>query len=157
MGETEFIIEPDRHDVTVRRVFDAPPERVFQALTDPQLVPRYWGPRRFETMIEEMDVRPGGRWRFIHHDPERGDRFTFGGVFHTVEPPERIVQTFEFDGVPGHVSLDTAILEPMNGGTKYTAHTVFQSVEDRDAAMRSGMEDGMRELMDRLAEVVENR
>lgn len=157
MGDTELIITPDRHDITVTRVFDAPPEKVFQALTDPQLVPRYWGPRRYQTRVEQMDVRPGGRWRFIHIDPEQGEEFGFQGVFHEVEPSKRVVQTFEFEGEPGHVTLDTAVLEPMNGRTRYTAQSVFQSVEDRDAAMRSGMEDGMREFMDRLAELVESR
>lgn len=153
MGDTEIIIEPGRQDIVLRRVFDAPREAVFKALTDPQLIPNWWGPRRYETIVDRMEVRPGGQWRFLNRDAA-GTEFGFHGVYHDVVAPERIVQTFEFEGVPGHVALDTATLEEIDGNTTMVAQSVFQSVEDRDGMVQSGMEEGARETYDRLAEVI---
>lgn len=98
MGETEIIIEPGRQDIVFKKVFDAPREIVFRALTDPGLVPSYWGPRKYETIVDVMEPREGGRWRFINRGPE--GEFGFHGVYHAVTP-ERIVQTTEFEGAPG--------------------------------------------------------
>jgi uncharacterized protein YndB with AHSA1/START domain len=156
MGETEFVIEPGRQDIVIRRIFDATPDVVFQVMTDPALVPNWWGPRRLATRVDRMEVRPGGGWRFVQRDAD-GNEYGFHGVYHDVVPGERVVQTFEFEGVPGHVSLETATLEPVDGKTSYVAQAVFQSVEARDAMVKSGMESGARELMDRLAEIVESR
>lgn len=153
MGDTEIIIEPGRQDIVLRRVFDAPREAVFKALTDPQLIPNWWGPRRYETIVDRMEVRPGGQWRFLNRDAA-GTEFGFHGVYHDVVAPERIVQTFEFEGVPGQVALDTATLEEIDGKTTMVAQSVFQSVEDRDGMVQSGMEEGAREAYDRLAEVI---
>ncbi len=153
MGDTEIIIEPGRQDIVLRRVFDAPREVVFRALTDPDLVPNWWGPRRYETIVDRMEVRPGGLWRFLNRDAN-GNDYAFKGVFHDIVAPERVVQTFEFEGVPGHVSLDTATLEEVDGKTKFVAVSVFQSIEDRDGMVQSGMEGGARETYDRLAEVI---
>ncbi|WP_017591713.1 SRPBCC family protein [Nocardiopsis potens] len=152
VGKTEFTIEPGRHDVTITRFFDAPREAVFKALTDPDLVPQWWGPARYATKVERADFRPGGSWRFISGDGEA--EYPFHGVFHEVSP-ERIVQTSEFEGAPGHVSLETLTLEEVDGGTRYTAVAVFQTVEARDAMTASGMDEGAAEGMDRLAALVE--
>ena len=154
MNDTEFIIEPGRQDIVIKRVFDAPREVVFRAFTDPALIPDWWGPRRLETIVDVMEVRPGGRWRFINREPNGGD-YGFHGIFHDIVAPERVTQTFEFEGVPGHVSLDTATLEDVGGKTLFTATSVFQSVEDRDGMVASGMESGARETYERLAEVIE--
>jgi uncharacterized protein YndB with AHSA1/START domain len=153
MGETEFIIEPGRQDIVITRLFDAPREVVFQAVTDPQLIPKWWGPSRFDTAVDRMEVRPGGRWRFTHRDAD-GAAYAFRGVYHDVVAPERIVQTFEFEGAPGHVALETLTLEEVDGKTRYVAQAVHQSVEARDAMVQSGMEDGARETIERLAELV---
>ncbi len=99
MGKTEFIFEPGQHDITMRRIFDAPRELVFQAMTDPELMPKWWGPRDHWTKVDKMDVRPGGSWRFINGD-RNGNEYGFHGVYHLVDAPERVVQTFEFEGVP---------------------------------------------------------
>lgn len=155
MGDTEVIIEPGRQDIVIKHVFDAPLDVVFKAYTDPSLVPNWWGPRRYETIVDKMDVRPGGQWRFINRD-DKGNEFGFKGVYHDIVAPDRIVQTFEFEGVPGQVALDTLILEEVDGKTRATATSVFQSLEDRDGMVQSGMEGGTRETYDRLDELVQS-
>ena len=101
-----------------------------------------------------MEVKPGGYWRFVQHNAQ-GEEFAFHGAFHSIEAPSRLVQTFEWEGMPGHVSLDTLTLEEKDGKTLLTSHSVFQSVADRDGMMATGMEEGGYETMDRLAELVE--
>jgi uncharacterized protein YndB with AHSA1/START domain len=106
------------------------------------------------TMLScEMDLRPGGAWRFVLRGPD-GNDYGFRGVYREITPPERLVQTFEFEGMPGHVSLETATLEEQDGKTKLTVTCLYQSVEDRDGHANSGMEAGMRESHDRLAELL---
>lgn len=144
MAKTEFVIEPGRQDIVITRVFDAPPEVVFAACTDPKLIPSWWGPRSIATQVDVMDVRPGGSWRFVHRDGE-GNEYAFRGVYHDVVPSERVVQTFEFEGAPGHVALETLTLEEVDGKTRYVAQAVHQSVEARDAMVQSGMEAGARD------------
>ncbi|MGH3442613.1 MAG: SRPBCC family protein [Nitriliruptorales bacterium] len=154
MSDTEFIIEPGRQDVVMRRVFDAPPEVVFKAITDPDLVPNWWGPREYTTVVDRHEPRHGGLWRFVSRGDD-GSEFAFRGVFHDVIEPERIAWTFEFEGAPGAISLETLTLEEVDGKTRYAAVSVHESVEARDAVVASGMKDGASESMDRLAEVVE--
>jgi len=156
MSDTEFVIEPGRQDIVITRTFDAPRDVVFKAVTDPDLIPKWWGPRRYETIVDRAEVRPGGLWRFINRDAD-GNEYGFKGVYHDVVAPERIVQTFEFEGGPGHVALETLTLEDAAGRTKCVAQSVYQSVEARDAMVQSGMEEGARETWDRLAELIESR
>lgn len=157
MNHTEFIIEPDRQDIVIKRVFDAPPEAVFQAMTDPAQIPQWWGPRQYQTIVDYADVRNGGSWRYLNRD-DQGNEYAFHGVFHDITPAQRVTQTFEFEGVPGHVSLETATLEPLDGGrTQYVAVSVFQSVQDRDRMVQSGMQEGTTDTMERLAELVEKQ
>lgn len=153
MAKTEFKVEPGKHEIVTTRVFDAPRELLFKIMSDPKLIPNWWGPRRLTSHVEKMDVRPGGMWRFVQSDPA-GNQFAFHGVYHDVVAPERVVQTFEFEGVPGHVLLQTMVLEDLGGKTKMIQQDVFQSVEDRDGMMQSGMQSGAEETMDRLAELV---
>jgi uncharacterized protein YndB with AHSA1/START domain len=155
MGDTEFVIEPGRQDIVITRVYDAPRDLVYRAVTDPNLIPNWWGPAKYETIVDRAEVRPGGMWRFISRDTD-GTEYAFKGVYHDLVAPERVVQTFEFEGAPGHVSLETLTLEEVDGKTKYVGVSVFQSVEDRDAMVQSGMEEGAREGMDRLDEVVQS-
>lgn len=153
MSKAVVTVEPARHDIVLTRVFDAPRELVFKTYTDPELIPRWWGPRGLTTKVDRMDVRPGGGWRFIQRDPE-GHEFAFHGVYHEVNPPERIVDTFEFEGMPGHVALETTTLEDLGGRTRLTTITVFQTIEDRNGMVASGMEQGATESMDRLEELL---
>jgi uncharacterized protein YndB with AHSA1/START domain len=152
-GETVFTIEPNKQEISMSRVFAAPPELVWRVTTDPEHIAAWWGPRSLTTRIDKSDVRAGGEWRYVQRDPD-GNEHAFHGVYHDVVAPERVVQTFEYEGVPGHVLLETTTLEPVDGGTRLTATSVFQSIEDRDGMVASGMESGAREGYDRLAELL---
>lgn len=156
MSKAVLTVEPARHDIVMTRVFDAPRELVFKAYTDPKQIPHWWGPRSLTTTVDKMDVRPGGSWRFIQRDAD-GNEYAFHGVYHEIVAPERIVSTFEFEGMPGHVALDTLTLEEIDGRTKLTTRSVFQTIEDRDGMVQSGMEQGASESMDRLEELLARR
>ena len=153
IDHTRVIAEPGKREVVITRVFDAPQHQVFRAHTDPALIPQWWGPARYTTTIDKMNAKPGGSWRFVQRDAA-GNMYAFHGVYHDILSPERIVNTFEFEGTPGHVSLETAIFEDVGGRTKVTSRSVFQSVEDRDEMIKAGMEEGVLESMDRLAELL---
>jgi len=153
MGDTEIIIEPGKQDIVFKRTFDAPREIVFRALTDPNLIPNWWGPRKYETIVDVQESKAGGRWRYLNRNNESGEEFGFHGVYHEVTP-ERVVQTNEFEGYPGSVALETATLEERDGKTYFTAVSLAPSVEVRDAMVASGMEAGARETYDRLDELV---
>jgi uncharacterized protein YndB with AHSA1/START domain len=154
VAKLHITAESGRQDITFMRVFDAPRELVFKAWTDPAMLPKWLGPRRLTMTLIEMDARPGGSWRYVSRDVD-GSEYGFHGVFHDVAPPERVVQTFEFEGVPGHVSLDTIRFEDIAGQTRIAGQSVFQSVEDRDGMVQSGMEGGMSEGFDRLDELLQ--
>ena len=126
---------------------------MFRAWTDPDLVPQWLGPRGLTMKLFEYDASPGGSYHYVHAD-DRGE-YGFRGVFHNVVPGELIVQTFEYDGAPTQVSLDTMTFEDLGGGrTRVHSRTVFPTVEGRDAMVASGMEHGLRDSMDRLDEVL---
>jgi uncharacterized protein YndB with AHSA1/START domain len=154
--KTNITAEPGKQEIVITREFDAPRELVFKACTDPNLIPQWWGPRNLSTRVDKMDVRPGGQWRFINRDAE-GNEYAFHGVYHEVLAPERVIDTFEFEGLPetGHVTLETMKLEALPGGrTKLIAQSVFQSVADRDGMLQGGMEEGVNDTYDRLAELL---
>ena len=149
MNETQFIVPPGKQEITIRRRFEAPRELVFKAFSDSQLIPQWWGPARYTTTVDKMEVHPGGMWRFSQRDAD-GNEFAFHGFYHQVLSPERLVYTFEFEGVPGHIALETIQLEAQGDKTLLTDHMVFQSLEDRDGMYESGMEDGSRESLERI-------
>ncbi len=156
-NKTTILAEPGKQEMLITREFDAPRELVFQAFTDPELVPQWWGPRRLATLVDKLDARVGGQWRFINRDPA-GNEYAFHGVYHEVRAPARIIDTFEFEGLPeaGHVCLETLTLEALPGGrTRFTAQSVFQSVADRDEMLQSGMEEGLNDSYERLTELLE--
>ena len=150
---TTVAAQPGTPFLDVERVFDATPAQLFRAQSEPELVRNWLGPRGYDMLIEEYDVRPGGRYRYIHRNPS-GDEFGFRGVFHTVTPGEAIIQTFEYDGMPGLVSLDTSTYEDLGGRTRLRTHTVFPTVQARDGALASGMEGGIVDSMERLEELL---
>ena len=150
---TKIIAERGKQEIVITRIFDAPRNLVFEAYTDPKLIARWCGPRRFATIVDKMDLKPGGIWRFINRD-KAGREYAFHGVYHEVRSPERLVHTFEFEDIPGHVSLETVTFVELNGRTRVTGKSVFQTVEDRDGMLESGMEEGASETMDRLAELL---
>jgi uncharacterized protein YndB with AHSA1/START domain len=153
-AQSAIITTPAEREIHIERVFDAPRERVFEAYTDPDLIAEWWGPRNGTTIIDEVDPRPGGKWRFITRMPD-GQETAFRGSYREVTPPERIVQTFEWEGLPGHVSVETATFEDLGDGrTKVTTVSVFDSAEDRDGMIESGMERGLNESYARLDELL---
>lgn len=151
---SKLVAEPGVQEMSVERVFDATPELIFKLTTDPELIPQWWGPAYLTTVVDKMDVRPGGEWRYVQTDPE-GNEYPFRGVYHTVDFPNYIVMTFEWEGMPGHVILETITLEALpDGKTKMTDQSVFQSVADRDGMLANGAEGGSDEMFDRLTELI---
>jgi uncharacterized protein YndB with AHSA1/START domain len=154
MKKATLIAEPGKHEIIMARVFDAPRELVFTTMTDPTLIPQWWGQRHSTTTVDKMDVRAGGLWRYVQRD-QHGNEFAFHGVYHSITAPEQVIDTFEFEGMPGHVILETMTLEAQaDGKTKVTVSSVFQSVADRDGMLSSGMADGTNESYDRLDELL---
>jgi len=147
------ITKPTEREIRCERVFDAPRDRVFAAYTDPELVPQWWGPHGTTAEVDYMDVRTGGRWRFVMHNSD-GSTSGFLGAYREVSPPERIVQTFEWEGMPGHVSAETATFEDLGDQTKVTTVAIFHTTEERDGMLGSGMEGGLNETYERLDEVL---
>jgi uncharacterized protein YndB with AHSA1/START domain len=151
--KTATVTTPTDRTIRIEREFDAPRDLVFATFTNPDLIPEWWGPRGTTAEVAEMDVRTGGDWRFIVHNDD-GSSTSFRGTYREVTPPERIVQTFEWDGMPGYVSLETASFENLGDRTKVTTVTVFYSTEERDGMLGSGMEDGMNQTFQRLDKVL---
>ena len=141
------------NELTITRIFDAPRELVFDTWSRPDLIPRWWGPRRYTTTVEEMDVRPGGHWRYLQHDAD-GNEYAFHGEYREVRAPERVVYTFEYEGMPGHVILETATWEEHDGKTKLTVTSLFNTMQDRDAMFETDMQEGASETQDRFAELL---
>ena len=153
MVTTQIIAEPGVPQLVVSREFPAPRDLLFRAYVDPDLLRQWLGPRRLTMAIDRFDPRDGGIWRFIHSDGEDAD-YGFRGVFHGEPSRERIVWTFESEDFPGHVCLETITFSEHADHTVVHGNTVYQSVEDRDAALASGMKEGINESMERLDELV---
>ena len=150
---TEFAVEREALQVVMSRVFDAPRELVFKTYADPELKPRWWGPATLTTTVEQADNFPGGRWRIVQVDPE-GNQHAFRGEVREFVPPERVVSTFEYEPMAGHVSIETAIFEDLDGRTRLTVTSQFASLEDLEGMVQSGMESGARESWERLADLL---
>ncbi len=155
MSATTFTAEPGKQEVVITRTFNAPREKVFKALIDPEQIPQWWGPAEYKTTVDKLEARPGGQWRFVHSN-EAGEEYAFHGVYHVVEAPSLLIYTFEYEGIPGHhIIMETIELEEVDGKTKMTDTSVFQNMEDREGMVASGMESGSVEGMERLAVLVE--
>jgi uncharacterized protein YndB with AHSA1/START domain len=150
---TTKVTTPSDREIVTERVFDAPRDRVFGAFTDPELIPQWWGPRRMTTVVDQMDVRPGGAWRFVMRESD-GEESGFRGTYREVTPPDRLVYTFEWEGMPGHVLVETVTLEDLGGRTKVTTVSLFHTPEERDGMLASGMERGLNETYERLDELL---
>jgi uncharacterized protein YndB with AHSA1/START domain len=153
MGKTDITAEPGVPYIDVTREFDAPRDLIYRAHIDPELIVQWLGPRQYKMTVERWEARDGGAWRYTHRDAD-GNEYGFHGVFHGPASPETLIQTFEFEGAPGHVSLGTLTLEDRGARTVARVHSVYQSVEDRDAVLASGMSEGMTAGYERLDELV---
>lgn len=143
------------HAITIVRDFEHPVEKVFRAMTDPELIGRWMGPKAMTTTEVSSDARHGGTWTFTHTGPE-GDAHQFRGVFHGDQTPELSLRTFEWLGMPGHVSLESLRLEDLGDGrTRAHSSSAFMSPEDRDGMLHSGMDKGVTEGYERLDDVLE--
>ena len=145
----------DGGDLVFERTFDAPREKVWAAFMDPEIVPRWWGKRGTTTIVEEMDVRPGGKWRYVSRDVSRDD-VVFYGEYLAIDPPRRFEWTFMFDveGVGPMGGPETHSFEDVGGRTKVTSVGHLGSVEVLEGALSTGMIEGGLELWDRLAELL---
>jgi uncharacterized protein YndB with AHSA1/START domain len=143
--------------IHIERIFNAPRSKVWRAITRPELAAQWWG-RGNQLVIEKMEVERGGHWRFVEHS--EGQQHGFEGRYGEVTPEEKIVQTFEWDGMPAHVALETMTLQDLGDGrTKLTVDSLFHTSEDRDGMLSAGMEDGMNQsyaALDRLLAKMED-
>jgi uncharacterized protein YndB with AHSA1/START domain len=149
--ETTTIYSEDG-DLVYERTFDAPRERVWKAFMDPDSIPRWWGPHGTTTTVAEMDVRPGGKWRYISRAPDRDD-VSFYGEYLEIVPPERFEWTFMFDveGIGPQGGQETFTFDDVDGKTRVQAVGHFGSVEAIEGALATGMTKGAIETWDRLA------
>ncbi|HTV26064.1 MAG TPA: SRPBCC family protein [Polyangiaceae bacterium] len=137
------VTTPSDREIRIERIFNAPRERVWQALTEPSLVSQWWG-RGNEVVVERMELVRGGHWRFVEHGPDGVHGFE--GRYREVKAPERVVQTFEWDGMPGHVAVETMTLEDLGDGrTRIVTVSMFFTQEERDGMLHSGMETGLNQ------------
>jgi uncharacterized protein YndB with AHSA1/START domain len=152
-AKTSFTIDPKEPTVVIRRVFDAPRHLVFEAMTRPEHVARWYGFRDSTLSECKIDLRPGGKWRFVILMAD-GSEHGFGGVYREVVPSKRLVYTFRYDGYPDAEAIETVTFEDQNGKTLMTNTVLHTSIENRDGHVASGMEAGAVESLDRLEELL---
>jgi uncharacterized protein YndB with AHSA1/START domain len=153
ISQTQITADPVVPLIRITREFDAPPEKVFRAHVDPDLLARWLGPRRHEMRIDRYDCRTGGSFRYLHVSD--GNEFGFHGSFHEVRPAELIVQTFTYEGQPDGVALERIVFTDLGDGrTRLTSTSLVDSFEGRDAWIASGMQEGVRESYERLDELI---
>lgn len=143
MSTSMTVTTPSEREIRTERVFDAPREKVWRAYTDPRLLSRWWG-RGNELVVERYEPERGGHWRFVERGPD--GEHGFEGRFREVSPPERIAMTFEWDGMPGYVLVDTATFADLGDGrTKVVTVSLFHTTEERDGMLGSGMAEGLEQ------------
>jgi uncharacterized protein YndB with AHSA1/START domain len=152
-SRTSKVTKPTDREIRIERIFDASRDRVWRAFTDPEQLAQWWG-RGNKVVVERMEVKKGGHWRYVEHS-DHGEH-GFEGRYREVTPPERLVQTFEWDGMPGYVLINTTTFEDLGGDrTKIVTTSLFHTPEERDGMLNSGMETGLNEsyaALDRLLE-----
>lgn len=153
-GRYKHTMETPGRKIVMTRVFDAPRELVFDAHSSCEHVSHWWGPRNHEVVQCEIDFRPGGAWRIAHRGPDRETPVFFGEYLEIVRP-ERFVWTFGFEGMPGEPGPETYVFEEHDGKTTLTSTAEFDTIEQRDAVLETGMEEGAAETWDRLDEYLE--
>lgn len=143
------ITTPSEREIRIERIFPAPRARVWEALTDPALVAQWWGPNGSRVEVERLELQRGGRWRFVEHGAKGADGFE--GRFREVSPPHRLVYSFEWDGMPGHVAIHTLTLEDLGDGrTRLVTLLLCHTPEERDGMRHAGMEGAVNQQYDAL-------
>ncbi len=151
---TTEITTPTDREIVITSVFNAPRDKVWRAYTEAGYIPEWWGPGFLTTVVDKLDFRKGGEWRFVQRDPD-GKEYAFNGKYREIIPGKKIVQTWEWEEMPGYVHLETADFEDLDGGTKVVARALFFTKEERDGLLQSDMESGVREGNERLARLLE--
>jgi uncharacterized protein YndB with AHSA1/START domain len=155
MNKTTITADHGKQEIIIEREFDSARDLVFRCFVHPELLVQVTGPRDMETTFNYFEAKSGGSYRFVQRDT-KGEEFGFHGVFHKVKSPERIIETFEYEDMPGHVSLVTLTFEELpEGRTRLTQQSVFQSVADRDGMLETGMRQGVVDSHLRLDELLE--
>jgi uncharacterized protein YndB with AHSA1/START domain len=157
-NKTIVTAEPGKQELFITREFDAPRDLVFRAHVDPELYVQWVGPRDLTMTIQKFEMVDGGSYKYTHE--RGGHKYAFFGVSHEVKAPERIIGTFEFDGLPerGHVIMGKTLFEELPGNrTRVTHQSVFFSVQDRDGMVQSGMERGVTEGYEKLDALLEQK
>ena len=158
MPATTFSVHKDDLQVRLSRTFKASRERIWEVMTTPEYLPQWWGPAKYQTRIDTYDFREGGDWRMSQTD-DQGNEFAFHGVFKEIDEPNKAVQTFVFEGLPDadtHAITDTMTLTQLPGGhTRLDVVSQYQTIEDLEGMVASGMEGGATEGYERLAKLVE--
>jgi len=155
MQDTSFTVNKEQLEVTTSRVFRATPERLWQAHTDSNQITQWWGPGAYETTIDKNEIRVGGGWRYVQKAKD-GDISAFRGEYKEIDEPHKLVRTFEYEPMAGHVLLETVTIEPLSDGqTKVTATAHYDNIQDLEGMVSMGMESGERESFERLAKLVE--
>ena len=155
--QTQIVAEKGKQEYFIIREFDAPREMVFKAFSDPKIFVEFWGPDDVPMKLDYYDFKSGGRYRYMNYDDKGNQLCAFSGLIHEVAPPERVIQTAEFEDLPepGHIVLETILFDPLPGNrTKLTIHDVFRFVADRDAALSSGMDAGLEQGFKRLEKIL---
>jgi uncharacterized protein YndB with AHSA1/START domain len=155
MTKTVFTVDKDNLEVRAERIYKATPEQQYDAYTTPEQIVQWWGPSRYEMKIDKMEFRVGGTWRFVHTASD-GTQYAFNGVYKEIDRPNKIVDTFEYEGTPGHILIETIIftLQP-DGTTKLAVVSHYANLEDLEGTVSAGMESGLTEGQERLARLVE--
>jgi uncharacterized protein YndB with AHSA1/START domain len=147
------IATPGEREILTERVFDAPRALVWRAFTEPELIARWWGLRGSTTVVDQQDLKAGGAWRFVQLQHDRPDA-AFRGIYREIVPPERLVYTFEWEGLPGYVLIDTATFEDLGERTRVTMHSLFHTGGERDNMLAAGMERGLNQGYEMLDELL---
>jgi len=155
MVENSFTIDKDALEITIIGTFNATPEALYQAYTDPLQIPKWWGPDAFTVEVTELDTRIGGSWRFIYATPGQ-EPFAWSGIYQELDPPRKIVSSFVFEPNPGHVHIGTVLIDDQhNDTTKVTETLKFMHAADLDDMVAQGIQQAQFERQARLANLTE--
>lgn len=160
MSKNNLVIDKENKVTTMERVFNAPLAMLWKAHVDPELIPQWWGPRETKTVVEKMDVRDGGEWRYVQKGPDENGQdaeYAFYGMYKEVKEHESITWTFNFEPIgPGHEITETVYFKDLGDGkTKIRTVSHYNTIEDLEGMVQSGMEDGAVQTWDRLEELAQ--
>ena len=155
-NKAKFTVNRDTLEVRMERVFDAPRDLVWRVITNPTLIPQWWGPSQYKTVVDKFDFKVGGVWRYVHKVNE--GEYAFNGVYKEIVPNEKIVDTFEFEPMPGHILTETMTLTDLpDGKTQFKQVSKYATIEDLEGMVASGMESGATETVERLDKLLKSQ